>query len=481
MTGCVLIVEDNERNLKLVRDVLGHAGCDVAARGRGGGDELARARAARRRPDGHQSAGDDGRRGAGGAAGGARDGAIPVAAFTAYAMNDDRARMLAAGFDGYLEKPVDVRALPGAGRGAAGGDPRRRRPAAERAAAAGGARAARATRWPRPSSGEEALSGWPSGDVDLVLLDVVMPGMDGYEVCRRIRADPATAFLPVVMITASGEQEKRRAIEAGADDFVTKPFDQAELLARVRSLLRVKRYHDEIEAFNRGLRRFLPPEVAELVKADPSVLDVHRREIAVVFCALDGFAAFAEGAEPEDVMAVLDGYHAALGELVDDAEGTLVRLTGDELMIVFNDPLPCDGARRRGRSGSRSRCATACGSSPRAGTGSASTSSSPPASRSATRRSAGSASSGAGSTRRSAPSRRSPSACARAAAPGQILIAAARLRRHRVPRDHPAGSASSRSAASRSPPRLRRPRPRLRGQTPQHWLARHLVGATQGV
>ena len=107
-----------------------------------------------------------------------------------------------------------------------------------------------------------------------MLLDVLMPGLDGYEVCRRIRADPATAFLPVIMITASGEQEKRRAIEAGADDFVTKPFDQAELLARVRSLLRIKRYHDEIEAFNRGLRRFLPPEVAELVKADPSVLGV---------------------------------------------------------------------------------------------------------------------------------------------------------------------------------------------------------------
>ena len=74
-----------------------------------------------------------------------------------------------------------------------------------------------------------------------------MPGMDGYEVCRRIRADPATAFLPVVMITASGDQEKLRAIEAGADDFITKPFDQGELLARVRSLVRVKRYHDTIE------------------------------------------------------------------------------------------------------------------------------------------------------------------------------------------------------------------------------------------
>jgi CheY-like chemotaxis protein len=192
------------------------------------------------------------------------------------------------------------------------------------------------------TSGEEALERLRAGDIDLILLDVVMPCLDGYEVCRRVRDDPATAFLPVVMITASGEQEKRRAIEAGADDFVTKPFDHAELLARVRSLLRVKRYHDEIEAFNRGLRSFLPPQVAELVKGDPSVLESHRREIAVLACSLHGFAAFAEAAEPEDVMTVLGAYHSALGSLVSSAGGTLSRLTGDGLLIVFNDPLPCD-------------------------------------------------------------------------------------------------------------------------------------------
>ena len=96
-------------------------------------------------------------------------------------------------------------------------------------------------------SGQEALALVAEHRPDLVLLDIVMPEMDGYEVCRRLRQDPATAFLPVVMITASGDQEKLLAIEAGADDFVTKPFDQAELLARVRSLVRIKRYHDTIE------------------------------------------------------------------------------------------------------------------------------------------------------------------------------------------------------------------------------------------
>jgi adenylate cyclase len=219
-------------------------------------------------------------------------------------------------------------------------------------------------------SGPEALALVAEHHPDLVLLDIVMPEMDGYEVCRRLRQDPATAFLPVVMITASGDQERLLAIEAGADDFVAKPFDQAELLARVRSLLRIKRYHDTIEGqaaelaeWNRTLeqrvsdqvgqlermgrlRRFLSPQLADLVvsSGDESFLDSHRRDITVVFCDLRAFTAFAETAEPEEVMGVLDDYYQALGDLVTRFEGTLERFTGDGLMVFFNDPLPCEDA-----------------------------------------------------------------------------------------------------------------------------------------
>jgi adenylate cyclase len=219
-------------------------------------------------------------------------------------------------------------------------------------------------------SGPEALRLVGELHPDLVLLDIVMPEMDGYEVCRRLREDPATAFLPVVMITASGDQEKVRAIEAGADDFVAKPFDQAELVARVRSLVRIKRYHDTIEGqaaelaeLNRTLeqrvqrqveelgrmarlRRFLSPQLADLVvsSGDESFLGSHRREITVLFCDLRGFTAFSETAEPEEVMGVLDNYHNALGDLVSRFEGTLERFTGDGLMVFFNDPLPCEDA-----------------------------------------------------------------------------------------------------------------------------------------
>jgi adenylate cyclase len=223
------------------------------------------------------------------------------------------------------------------------------------------------------SSGEEALASVHQQVPDIVLLDIVMPGLDGYEVCRRLRKDPLTAFLPVVMITASGDQEKIAAIEAGADDFVTKPFDQAELLARVRSLVRVKRYHDtverqkvelqgwneeleqrvkaqvdELERVNR-LRRFLAPQLVDLVvdSGDESFLESHRREIVVVFCDLRRFTAFAETAEPEEVMTVLGEYYAALGDLIHRFEGTLEQFAGDGLMVFFNDPLPCDDAALR--------------------------------------------------------------------------------------------------------------------------------------
>lgn len=218
------------------------------------------------------------------------------------------------------------------------------------------------------TSGEEALALLPSSGADLVLLDIVMPGIDGYEVCRRIRSTAGFEFLPVIMITASGDQEKVRAIEAGADDFVTKPLNQGELLARVASLARVKRYQDTIErqaaelaAWNtelaarvdaqvaelqrvNRLRRFLSPQLVDLVidSGDEGFLGSHRREIVVVFCDLRGFTRFAESSEPEEVMGVLAEYHTALGELIYRFEGTLERFTGDGLMVFFNDPLPCD-------------------------------------------------------------------------------------------------------------------------------------------
>jgi class 3 adenylate cyclase/CheY-like chemotaxis protein len=218
------------------------------------------------------------------------------------------------------------------------------------------------------SSGEQALELLADKDVDLVLLDIIMPGIDGYEVCRRIRDQVDTAYLPVVMVTASGDEQKVKALEAGADDFLTKPINQNELLARVASLARIKDYQDtikrqaaELTAWNQELesrvesqvsqlqrmnrlRRFLSPQLAELIvdSGDESFLVSHRREIVVVFCDLRGFTTFAEASEPEEVMGVLEDYHQALGDLIFRFEGTLERFAGDGLMVFFNDPVRCE-------------------------------------------------------------------------------------------------------------------------------------------
>jgi adenylate cyclase len=223
-------------------------------------------------------------------------------------------------------------------------------------------------------SGAEALQKVRDEAPDLILLDILMPGMSGYEVAQRLRADPTTGVLPIVMVTALGAQEEKvKAIEAGADDFLTKPVNQLELLARVKSLLRIKQYHDTIQSqasqlaeWNRTLedrvsrqveelerlarlRRFLAPQLAELIASDQheQALESHRREVTVVFCDLRGFTAFSETTEPEEVMRVLHEFHVTMGELIHQYEGTLERFAGDGMMIFFNDPIPCSDPSER--------------------------------------------------------------------------------------------------------------------------------------
>jgi adenylate cyclase len=218
------------------------------------------------------------------------------------------------------------------------------------------------------ADGMAALAAVRDGLPDLVLLDVMMPKIDGFEVCRRLKADATLPFIPIVLVTAKAASEDVVAgLNAGADEYLAKPVDQAALVARVKSMLRIKALHDQVQAqaaelgsWNRTLearvaeqlaeiervgrlKRFLAPQVAELIisSGEESVLDSHRRDIAVLFCDLRGFTAFAETAEPEDIMGLLREYHACLGQLVHEFSGTLERFTGDGMLVLFNDPLPC--------------------------------------------------------------------------------------------------------------------------------------------
>ena len=225
------------------------------------------------------------------------------------------------------------------------------------------------------SDGEEGLAKAQELEPDLILLDIMMPKLDGIEVTKRLKAAPGSRFTPIILVTAKADSKDVVAgLNAGGDDYLTKPVDHSALMARVRSMLRIKSLHDqvseqalrldaqarELEGWNKTLeervsvqvdeierigrlKRFLAPQLAELVvsKGEEKLLESHRRDIVVVFCDLRGFTAFAETSEPEDIMALLAEYHDALGPIIFQHEGTLERYAGDGLMIFFNDPVPC--------------------------------------------------------------------------------------------------------------------------------------------
>ena len=223
--------------------------------------------------------------------------------------------------------------------------------------------------------GEAALAIVRDKLPDLVLLDIMMPKLDGIATVQQLKADAALPFIPVILVTARADAKDVIAgLEAGGDDYLTKPVDQAALMARVRAMLRIKALHDTVQEQARrledqagelamwnqdlegrvqaqlgqiermgALKRFLAPQLAELIiaRGEDSVLQTHRRDIVVVFGDLRGYTAFAETAEPEELLDLLNAYHAAVGPIVTRSEGTLDHFSGDGIMVFFNDPLPC--------------------------------------------------------------------------------------------------------------------------------------------
>ncbi len=226
------------------------------------------------------------------------------------------------------------------------------------------------------NDGEEALLAVRGDPPDLILLDIMMPKLDGISALRRIKADASLPFIPIILLTSrSNTTDVVGGLDAGADEYLVKPIDHASLLARVKAMLRLKRLQDqlveqaerlrrqgnELAGWNRELetrvatqvgeiermsrlKRFLAPQVTEAILASPSgeaALQPARADVAVLFSDLREFTAFAELSEPEDVVKLLRDYHAVAGEHVFELGGTLERFAGDGMMVIFNAPVPC--------------------------------------------------------------------------------------------------------------------------------------------
>jgi len=211
-------------------------------------------------------------------------------------------------------------------------------------------------------NGRQALELLHSKKFDLVLLDIMMPELNGYQVLEHLKADAELRHLPVIMISSIEDVASvARCLELGAEDYLPKPFDATLLRARVGASLEKKALRDEVREWNRKLeervqeqvaqldrfsrlKRFLSPQVAESIVnvGGEDLLKTHRREVVVVFLDLRGFTAFTDSSEPEEVMGVLGEYHRVMGQLIMAHEGTLEHFAGDGIMIFFNDPIKLD-------------------------------------------------------------------------------------------------------------------------------------------
>ena len=208
----------------------------------------------------------------------------------------------------------------------------------------------------RAYDGEGALEKVESEFPDLILLDIMMPRLNGYEVCKRLKGSEETNFIPIVMVTALKEtEEKIKGLEAGADDFLTKPVDRAELLARVKSLLRIKHLHDELTQINKALdqrvkeqieqiqslsrlKQYFSPRLAESLIHDEDIGKVKRKNLTIFFVDIRGFTSLSEKMEPEELLNLLNEYFSEMIQIIFDCGGTVGKFMGDGIMGFFGDP-----------------------------------------------------------------------------------------------------------------------------------------------
>jgi class 3 adenylate cyclase len=215
-------------------------------------------------------------------------------------------------------------------------------------------------------NGDAALAQVASAVPDLVLLDVMMPGASGFDVCRRLKSDEATALVPVVLVTSLEDSDSRvRGIEAGADDFLSKPIKREELMARVKTLRRLHETRKELEsrrlaaevqrkeAIRQAFSRYFSPRLADRIadaagdQGDTFQGRAQRTNVVALFADLRGFTRLTEKTEVGSVVGMLNEYFAVLTEATYQHDGTIFNMAGDSLLVGFNVPFPQPDAAER--------------------------------------------------------------------------------------------------------------------------------------
>jgi class 3 adenylate cyclase len=217
-------------------------------------------------------------------------------------------------------------------------------------------------------SGDAAMVNVMANPPDLLLLDVMMPGVDGFEVCERLKADPSTAMIPIVLVTALEDHDSRvRGIDAGADDFLSKPVRREELVARVKTLRRLHATRRELEArrlaaevqrkeaLRRTFSRYISPRLADRILSEaedgtPFQNDAQRVRVVALFADLRGFTRLTESTQVDEVVALLNEYFSVITDAAYRHDGTIFSMAGDSLLVGFNVPFPqADAAARAWR------------------------------------------------------------------------------------------------------------------------------------
>lgn len=192
------------------------------------------------------------------------------------------------------------------------------------------------------TSGQEALDKLRTSIPDIILLDVLMPGMNGYEVCETIRSDTSLPYIPIIFVTASLITQKDiiHGLDSGGDDYIKKPFDTFELFSRIRAALRVKELYDRLALTKAELARYVSLSTVQMVEkaASEGVVQAGQtRDVTILFSDIRGFTNIAENMKPDEVFEMLNLTLSKI-EVIEDHHGIIDKLNGDEIMVVFEGP-----------------------------------------------------------------------------------------------------------------------------------------------